>query len=270
MNKDISESAELIFRDFDKIPFFSIALIIISAYLLSFLVKRLLPVLAEVLPPRFRYYLLPAGPLLRLIIILAALLIIVPMVISPSLQNIVAIFGSVGLALGFAFKDFASSLIAGIIAIYEQPYRVGDRVTIDGIYGEVQSINMRSLKLVTHDDTAVTIPHSKIWNGNIQNSNDGSREQMCIADFYLAPDHDSSKVRSLLRDVALASPYTLFRRPVVVRVSQKPWGTHYRVKAYPVEGRDEFAYVTDLTVKGRAALQQLGAELVSVPVAVKE
>jgi hypothetical protein len=40
---------------------------------------------------------------------------------------------------------------------------------------------------------------------------------------------------------------------------EKPWGTHYRLKAYPVEPRDQFQFITDLTVRGKAALLALGA-----------
>lgn len=270
MNPDVAKGAELIFQEFEKIPFFYIGLVLLTGFLLTVFVRRALPFVVEKLPPRFRHFFLPLVPLLRLLVMVVVVLLIIPTIVRPSLQNIVAIFGTVGLALGFAFKDFASSLIAGIIAIYEQPYRVGDRVTIDGVYGEVQAINLRSLKLITPDDTAVTIPHNKIWNSSILNSNDGSREQQCVADFYLSPGHDSSKVRNLLRDVALASPYTLFRRPVVVMVHERPWGTHYRIKAYPADGRDEFAYVSDLTVKGRTALSRMGIDFATVPVAVVE
>ncbi len=270
MGVELANSAELIFQDFDKIPFLSVILILLLAIIATTLIKRAMPIISANLPPRFRYYLLPMTPLCRLVIMIVAVIAIVPLVIRPSLQNFVAIFGTVGLALGFAFKDFASSIIAGIIAIYEQPYRVGDRVCIDGIYGEVQAINLRSLKLVTPDDTAVTIPHSKIWNEAIQNANDGSREQLCVAEFYVKSGHNAAQVRALLRDVALASPYTQFKRPVRVAVAEKPWATRYRIKAYPVEGRDEFAYISDLTVKGRAALSRLGVSFAEAPAAFAE
>jgi small-conductance mechanosensitive channel len=259
------KNAEMIFQEFDKIPFLQIALIIVSAILITVLIKKLLPALAEQVPPRFRYYLLPFGPLLRMLVIALAMLMIFPLVIRPTLQNLVAIFGTVGLALGFAFKDLASSIIAGIIAVYEQPYRVGDRITIDDIYGEVKSINLRSLQIITPEDSVVTIPHAKIWHNNIQNANDGSREQLCVADFFVEAHNNSSLIRAILKDVALASPYTLFKNPIKVTVRERPWGTHFKIKAYPVDGRDEFAYISDLTVKGRVALQNAGVKFARVP-----
>lgn len=249
---------EQIFRDFEQIPFLYIFVLLLAALVLSGLVRRLIPALARLLPPRFSYYLLPMIPIFRLLITGVTLLLLVPTVVEPTMQNFIAFFGAVGLAIGFAFKDFASSLIAGIIAVYEQPYRVGDRVTINGIYGEVQAINLRSLKLTTPDDDVVTIPHNCIWNGSIYNSNDGCREQQCSTLFYLNPEHDPELVRQILQDVALTSPYTQFSRTVRVSLKELPWATQYRIRAYPVDGRDAFVYISDLTSRGKAALSAAG------------
>lgn len=254
---------EQIFRDFEQIPFLYIIFLIVTAVVLSGLIRKFIPALARLLPPRFSYYLLPMIPIFRLLITGITLLLLVPTIVKPTMQNFIAFFGAVGLALGFAFKDFASSLIAGIIAVYEQPYRVGDRVTINGIYGEVQAINLRSLKLVTPDDDAVTIPHSCIWNGSIRNANDGCREQQCSALFYLHPEHDPELVRQILHDVALTSPYTQFSRPVRVVIHEFPLATQYRIRAYPIDGHDEFAFVSDLTERGKTALREAGFKFAS-------
>ncbi|MBU1109209.1 MAG: mechanosensitive ion channel family protein [Candidatus Riflebacteria bacterium] len=259
-------TSEQILRDLDQIPFFYIIILLTTALFLTSMVRRLIPALASALPPRFNYYLLPLIPIFRLLITAIAMLMLIPTIIRPTMQNFIAVFGAVGLAIGFAFKDFASSLIAGIIAVYEQPYRVGDRVSINGIYGEVKAINLRSLKLVTPDDNAVTIPHSCIWNGSIQNANDGSREQQCTTMFFLKPDHDAGMARQILRDVALVSPYTQFSKPVKISLREYPWGTQYRIRAYPVDGRDEFAFISDLTTRGKAALTEAGFKFASVPV----
>lgn len=260
----IMNDSEQIFRELNQIPVLYIVFLIAFSILLNSLTKRMVPAFAEMLPPGFKHFLLPMTPLFQLLITIVTLLLLIPTVVKPSIQNFVAIFGAVGLALGFAFKDFASSLIAGVVALYEQPYRVGDRVSINGIYGEVQAINLRSLRLVTLDDNAVTIPHSCIWNGSIQNANDGSREQQCAADFYLLPGHDPRLVRRILLDTALTSPYTKLSRPVKVGLSEFSWGTRYRIRAYPYDGRDELAFITDLTIRGKAALITFGIKFSAV------
>ena len=67
------------------------------------------------------------------------------------------------------------------------------------------------------------------------------------------------------REVALTSPYLQLKRPVVVIVLEKPWGTHYRLKAYPIDGRDQNKFTTDMTVGGKAALANLGVKPAIVP-----
>jgi len=38
-------------------------------------------------------------------------------------------------------------------------------------------------------------------------------------------------------------------------------------KAYPIDGRDQFKFTSDMTVRGKAALAKLGVKPASVPVA---
>lgn len=51
---------------------------------------------------------------------------------------------------------------------------------------------------------------------------------------------------------------------MLVILENQPWGTHYKVKAYPFDMRDQFAFVSDITVRGKAALAELGIEEAAV------
>ena len=251
---------EQILRNFQDIDFVRIFLIIVVSWLLAKGVERFFPWLAERVTGRLRLYILPSVPVLRLLILIGAIVSIVPLVINITVHNSLAILGATGLALGFAVKDYVSSIMAGIVALYERPYRPGDWVQIEGAYGEVQSVKLRALRLVTPDDTTVTIPNIKLWQTNIFNANAGMRDLMCVADFYLEPRHDAALVRQTLYDVALTSPYINLERPVLVIVAEKPWGTHYKIKAYPVDSRDQFQFISDLTIRGKSALVDMNIQ----------
>jgi small conductance mechanosensitive channel len=254
----IKNQAGQILNKLDQINFLEIAIIAGLTWASILMVEHLIPWLAKRMPARLRMYLLPSIPVLRLAILIIALATIVPMVIQTSLQNLIAILGFAAVALGFAFKDYISSLIAGIVAIYERPYRVGDWVSVDGAYGEVQSMSLRALRLYTPDDTVVSIPHIKIWNTNIFNSNDGNRNLLCVAHFYVDPEHDAARARQKLHDVALTSPYLDISHSIRVIVQEQPWGTHYQLKAYPLDSREQFKFISDLTVRGKGALAAMG------------
>ena len=243
-----------------------IVFILVAGWLSVMLAQRLIPAIAEKVSGRYRFYILATVPVLRLFIILIVVWLIISKIIDPSLENLFALLGALGIALGFAFKDYLSSLIAGIVTLYEIPYRIGDWITVEGAYGEVRAIGMRAVSIVTPDDTTVVVPHQKLWNGLLFNANDGDRNLQCVVNYYLHPRHDAVKAKAILQDVGLSSPFLQVQRPVSVMVLEKPWATHYRLKAYPVDPRDQFAFTTDLTVRGKAALAGAGMHFAAAPV----
>jgi small conductance mechanosensitive channel len=254
-----------ILRTLGEVNFLQVGLIVVGSWLLITLSSRSLSWVANRVSIRFRFYVLSSIPLLRLLIIIVALVLIIISMIEPTIENLMVLLGALGLGLGFAFKDYVSSLLAGVVTLYEAPYRPGDWIEINGAYGEVKAINMRSAEIVTPDDTVVVIPHLKIWDQFIFNANDGSQNLQCVADFHLHPRHDAAQVKHILNDVALTSAFLQIKQPISVIVSEKPWGTHYRLKAYPIEPRQQFHFVTDLTIRGKAALNRIGVEYAAIP-----
>lgn len=258
--------AQQILRDLNQINVAVVILLIGGGWLLVTILERVLPWVGNRMPSRFRNPILGLVPILRLLTLAFVTIEVIPQLINPTPTNLLAIMGAIGVALGFAFKDYISSIIAGLVTIYERPYRPGDWVRVEDVYGEVKSVGSRSFIVTTPDDTTVTIPHSKIWNVSIYNANYGMRDQLCVAEFYLNPDHDAKAVRQTLLDVALTSPYLNLDRPVVATAAEKPWATHYRLKAYPMDGRKQFQFTTDLTIRAKAALKRIGANPVHSPV----
>lgn len=251
-------------NDIQDISFVTIAMVIVLAWLGIFAARKVLPYLAERGPSQTRLYLLGAVPIIRLYVLVTAVFWIIPLIFNITFQNFLVIAGAASVAIGFAFKDYASSLIAGIVAIFERPYRPGDWVRIEDDYGEVREVGLRAIRLQTAADDTVTVPHDRIWTNNISNSNDGARTLMCIAEFFLAPGHDAERVRSALNDVALTSAYLHYGKPVLVMLIQKPWGTHYQLKAYPFDLRDQFSFISDMTARGKIAVLAAGGTEVTV------
>jgi len=231
--------------------------VLLLARLLVLLVRWTVQRTAEKMPPHLRLAILRVAPLTRLLIDVAAIAIVVPILVEPTFQNIVALLASIGLVLAFALKDYGSSLVAGLVTILENTYQPGDWIEVDGTYGEVKAIGLRAVHLVTPDDTEVIIPHSRLWSASIFNASSGNRSLLCVADFYLHPDHDAFTVRRRLTEVAVSSSYRKPDTSVTVIVLEKPWGTHYRVKAYVKESREQFLLITDLTIRGKEELRAM-------------
>lgn len=255
-----------IFKPPNSAAILELSLIVLGTSLLIIATQNLLPWIANRLHGKPRFFLLAMVPLLRLLFIVAGILLGVPRIIEPSLQNMVAVLGSLGLALGFALKDYVASLIAGVVAVGERTYRNGDWIEMNGFYGEVTHVGIRTVQIVTPDDTVVSIPHLKLWSETVANANNGTPKLLCVADFYLHPNHDSNRVQELLQDIILTSPYLRYDEPVSVIVHERPWGTHYRLKAYPIDPRQQFRFISDLTVRGQRELRKWGINFAVAPV----
>jgi len=192
-------------RKIDSSDILLIVAVVVAAWLLAALVRWALSHAAEKARPRLRLSILRVIPPARLLIGIGALVLVVPILVEPSFQNVVALVASVGLAVAFALKDYASSLAAGLVTVLKNTYQTGDWIEIDGIYGEVKFIGVRAVHVVTAYDNEVIIPHYQFWSKKISNATSGSHSVLCVADFYLHPDHDGPAVWRRLEEIGESS-----------------------------------------------------------------
>lgn len=72
--------------------------------------------------------------------------------------------GIAGLTLGFAARDSLSNLISGILIFVDRPFVIGDLVEVEGHYGRVDRITLRSTRVVTSDGRMLAVPNSSVIN----------------------------------------------------------------------------------------------------------
>ncbi len=231
--------------------------IVVVCRVLIVIVRWCVHRMAEGAPSHWRLSILRMAPLATLLIAVAGIAAIVPILVEPTFDDIVALLATVALALAFALKDYVSSLAAGIVTVLENTYQPGDWIEIDGVYGEVRTIATRAVHIVTADDTEVIIPHARLWSTSVSNASSGSHSLLCVANFYLAADHDGAAVREALIAVAETNTYRSPDTAVKVVAAELPWGTHYKVKAYARDSREQFAMITDLTIRGKEQLREM-------------
>tara|TARA_R110002020_G_scaffold423933_2_gene633079 strand:- start:849 stop:1694 length:846 start_codon:yes stop_codon:yes gene_type:complete len=254
-----------LFNDIDSQALITLGVVLLSTIVLIIVSQRGLNWIGNRMHGQVRFRIFALVPMTRLLILVTALAITVPIIIEPSLRNMVTLLGALGLAIGFAMKDYVSSLIAGVVSAVELPYRPGDWVQIEDTYGEVKHVGLRTVDIQTPDDDLVYVPHLKLWDHAVYNANNGGTSLQCVASFYLHPEHEAGWVRKALRDVALTSAYLKFDQPIIVVAEEKPWGTHYRIRAYPVDPRQQFLFITDLTLRGKKVLSAAGVQSAMLP-----
>ena len=74
-----------------------------------------------------------------------------------------------GLALAMAAKDTVANIFGGITIFTDKPFKMKDRIVVNGFDGFVEEIGIRSTKLRTLDGRLVTIPNSKFTEGFVEN-----------------------------------------------------------------------------------------------------
>lgn len=193
-------------------------------------------------------------------------------VVHPSREILIAAAGSAAVALGFAFKDLAGSLIAGLILLFDRPFQVGDRVTFGGTYGEIRNIGLRAVRLVTLDDNLVTIPNHRFLSDVVASGNAGELDMMVTMDFHVALDADLALAREIIREALVTSRYIYLKKPVEVVACETAvsgrLAMRLTAKAYVMDVRFEKAFQTDVYLRGTEALRLRGIKRPPLELAV--
>jgi small-conductance mechanosensitive channel len=157
-----------------------------------------------------------AGSILRYIAISVGFLIILQTAgIDLTTLNIIA--GAVGIGIGFGLQNIVSNFISGLIILFERPIKIGDRIEVGNVEGDVIEIGARSTTVLTNDNIAIIVPNSQFITENVVNwkYNDASvRFKIKVGVAY---GSDVRRVEKLLLDVAAKNPDVLKEPAPAVR-----------------------------------------------------
>ena len=224
-------------------------LVMMGAFWLVKLAVKALEVLAERSATR-RLFFKKLVPSVRLLIWSAAIYYVVAGVFRISAQDLVLAAAALGVAIGFAAQDILKNIFGGIIIVFDQPFQVGDKISVGGTYGEVVSIGLRSTRLVTPDDNLVSVPNTQVVDGQVANANAGALDCQVVVDLYLPGWTDVMRAKAIAYSAAANSRYVYLDKPIVVNVRdefKETFLTHLKVKAYVIDTRYEFAFASDVT-----------------------
>lgn len=171
-------------------------------------------------------------------------------IIQPPKELLLAAGGSIAVAVGLSLKDLIASIIAGLILLFDRPFQVGDRVSFEGNYGEIKSIGLRAVRMVTLDDNLVTIPNSKFITEAVASGNAGALDMLIVVKFYFDHSVDIKLAKQKLRDIICTSRFVYLKKPVSVIVSEelvlgKP-SIVLTGKSYVLDVKYEKAFETDI------------------------
>ena len=229
--------------------FWTIIFLVAGYFVIKFL-SFVLNVLAE-RGAQYRITFKGAIPIVKILGWLLIIFVIIVGIFRPPTATILAFSASIGVAVGFASQDLLKNIFGGIIIIFDRPFKSGDKIEMGKYYGEVVEIGLRSTRIITPDDSLVSIPNGEIMNSAVSNANSGEANCQVVAEIFLPVDVDTIKVRAIATQAAAVSKYVYLNKPITVlffhEVKELRSYLKMRLKAYVMDIRDEFKFKSDMT-----------------------
>jgi small-conductance mechanosensitive channel len=141
------------------------------------------------------------GTIIRYAILLLGMVIILQ-TSGINLSALGILFGALGIGIGFGLQNISSNFISGIIILFERPIKVGDRVEVDGIAGNIVNISARSTTLITNDNIAIIVPNSQFINDKVINWSLNDKLVRFNIPVGVSYKEDPAKIKRILLEVA--------------------------------------------------------------------
>ncbi len=141
------------------------------------------------------------GTIIRYII-LAIGLIIVLQTVGLDLSTLTILAGALGIGIGFGLQNITNNLVSGIIILFERPIKVGDRIEVSNIAGDVIRISIRSTTILTNDNISIIVPNSEFISSTVINWSHIDRNIRLNFPVDVSYKEDPQEVKKLLLEVA--------------------------------------------------------------------
>ncbi len=144
-------------------------------------------------------------------------LLVVFQSVGIDLSTLTVIAGALSVGIGFGLQTITNNLISGVIILFERPIKVGDRIEIGAVDGDVVDISIRATTVRTSDNIAIIVPNSQFISSTVINWSHTDRVvrfQIPVGVSYAA---DPEVVRTALLEVAAGHPGVLQEPAPVVQ-----------------------------------------------------
>ncbi len=172
-----------------------------------------------------------------------------------------AAIGVIGFVIGFALQETMANFASGVMILIYRPFDIGDAVSVAGVAGGVESMNLVSTTIKSWDNQRVIVPNGKIWGDVITNitGNDTRRVDMV---FGIGYDDDIAKAEGILKEIIGSTDLVLPNPEPVIKVHElADSSVNFIVRPW-AKTSDYWAVYWDVT---RTVKERFDAEGISIP-----
>jgi small-conductance mechanosensitive channel len=141
------------------------------------------------------------GTLFRYLMIVIGLMVILQSA-GIDMSTVTVLAGALGVGIGFGLQNITSNFISGLIILFERPIKVGDRIEVCDISGDVVNISMRATTIVTNDNISVIVPNSDFISSRVINWSHNDRNVRFSVEVGVSYKEDPEKIKDILLAVA--------------------------------------------------------------------
>ncbi|HSJ23952.1 MAG TPA: mechanosensitive ion channel domain-containing protein [Longimicrobiales bacterium] len=130
-------------------------------------------------------------------------------VLGFELQNFAIVAGALGIGIGFGLQNVVNNFASGLILLFERPVRVGDTVVVDGEWGTIRKIGLRSTVMLTFDQSEMIVPNADLVSEKVVNWTLSNPVARVILEVGAAYGSDVGRVLQILGEAGSAHPDVL-------------------------------------------------------------
>jgi len=162
------------------------------------------------------------------------------------LLGLLASLAVFSLIIGLAVQQTLGNMLNSFMLAVDQPFEVGDRITVDNVTGTVMSLGILSTKVLTLQEQLVVIPNNTLVASTITNyargGGDGIKTRIALTlDIGVDYEEKSAHVKQVILDVAKKCPNVETDPPPRVLLRELgDWAKIYRLYAWISDYGEEF------------------------------
>lgn len=187
-------------RRFDLID---IILFFISIFLLVYFSGKIRSLLVNQILTRYKLDIgirQSIGTIVRYILLVLGFMVIIQSA-GIDLSSLTVLAGALGVGLGFGLQNIANNFISGLIILFERPIKVGDRIEVDDVSGDVVNISARATTIITNDNISIIVPNSEFISSKVTNWSHNDRLVRFRFPVGVSYQADPEEVKKLLMEV---------------------------------------------------------------------
>jgi small-conductance mechanosensitive channel len=185
----------------------SFLILIASLFLLIYVTSKIRKLLVSKIFPRYDMNVgvsQSIATIIRYILVIIGLFIIFQ-TSGIDLSAIGLLVGALGIGIGFGLQNITNNFISGIIILFERPVKIGDRIEVDDLAGNIVNISARATTIITNDNIAVIVPNSDLVSTRVINWSHNNRSVRLNFPVGVSYKEDPDKIRKLLIEVAASN-----------------------------------------------------------------